>query len=231
MQHYSNSGDTDGDKTPVVGYGAVAFYGEERMQNRTDNRQPLTPEQGAALVALARQTLVRHFGETIAPTDPQRLETKPSDQAFQARCGTFVTLKIDNQLRGCIGSLSATAPILEGVCDNALNAALHDPRFSPLDKKELGAVHIEVSVLSEPVLLAYTDADDLLARLRPGIDGVIIKRGFTSATFLPQVWDQLPQPEPFLSHLCVKAGLPADQWREGDREVRVYLVQYFEEDR
>ena len=75
MQQYSNSGDTDGDKTPVVGYGAVAFYGEERMQNRTDNRQALTPEQGAALVALARQTLVRHFGETIAPTDPQRLET------------------------------------------------------------------------------------------------------------------------------------------------------------
>jgi AmmeMemoRadiSam system protein A len=95
----------------------------------------------------------------------------------------------------------------------------------------LEAVHIEVSVLSEPILLAYTDADDLLARLRPGIDGVIIKRGFASATFLPQVWDQLPQQEPFLSHLCLKAGLPADQWREGDLEVQVYQVQYFEEDR
>ena len=231
LLHYSNSGDTAGDRDAVVGYGAVAFYGDEPMPNRTDNRRPLTPEQGAALVALARQTLVRHFGETTAPADTQQLETLLSDQALQARCGTFVTLKIDNQLRGCIGSLSASAPILEGVCDNTLNAALHDPRFSPLGKKELEAVHIEVSVLSEPVALAYTDADDLLARLRPGIDGVIIKSGFASATFLPQVWDQLPQPEPFLSHLCVKAGLPADQWRKGDLEVQVYQVQYFEEAR
>lgn len=141
------------------------------------------------------------------------------------------SLKIDNQLRGCIGNLSASAPIVKGVCDNALNAAFHDPRFSPLGKKELDAVHIEVSVLSEPVALTYTDADDLVARLRPGVDGVIIKSEFASATFLPQVWDQLPQPEPFLSHLCVKAGLPADQWRKGDLEVQVYQVQYFEEAR
>ena len=201
------------------------------MQNRNDNRRPLTPEQGAALVALARQTLVRHFGETTASADTQRLETRLSDQALQARCGTFVTLKIDNQLRGCIGSLSASAPMTQEVRVNALNAALHDPRFPPLGKKELEAVHIEVSVLSEPVALAYTDAEDLLARLRPGIDGVIIKSGFASATFLPQVWDQLPQPEPFLSHLCVKAGLPADQWRKADLAVQVYQVQYFEEAR
>jgi len=201
------------------------------MQNRTNKRRPLTPDQGAALVALVRQTLARHFGETIAAADTQQLETHLSDRAFQARCGTFVTLKIDNQLRGCIGNLSASAPIVKGVCDNALNAAFHDPRFSPLGKKELDAVHIEVSVLSEPVALTYTDADDLVARLRPGVDGVIIKSEFASATFLPQVWDQLPQPEPFLSHLCVKAGLPADQWRKGDLEVQVYQVQYFEEAR
>ncbi len=231
LLHYSNSGDTTGDRDAVVGYGAVAFYGDEPMQNRTNNRRQLTPDQGAALVAMARQTLARHFGETFAAADAQQLETHLSDRALQARCGTFVTLKIDNQLRGCIGSLSASAPLLEGVCDNALNAALHDPRFSPLGKKELDAVHIEVSVLSEPVALAYTDADDLVARLRPGVDGVIIKSEFASATFLPQVWDQLPQPEPFLSHLCLKAGLPADQWRKGDLEVQVYQVQYFEEAR
>jgi hypothetical protein len=231
LLHYSNSGDAAGDRTAVVGYGAGAFYGDEGMHNRSDNRQPLTAEQGAALVALARRTLVRHFGETTAPADAQRLETLFADQALQACCGTFVTLKINDQLRGCIGSLSATAPIIAGVRDNALNAALHDPRFSPLSKTELEAVQIEVSVLSEPVPLAYTDADDLLARLRPGIDGVIINKGSASATFLPQVWEQLPQPEPFLSHLCVKAGLAADQWREGDLKVRVYQVQYFEEDR
>ena len=229
LLNYSNSGDTAGDKAAVVGYGAVAFYGDEPMQNRTDNRQPLTPEQGAALVALARQTLVRHFSDSTAPADTPGLEMLLADQALQVRCGAFVTLKIDNQLRGCIGSLSATAPLLDGVRDNALNAAFHDPRFPPLGKSELDAVHIEVSVLSEPVPLAYTDAADLLTRLRPGIDGVVIKKGFASATFLPQVWEQLPQPEQFLSHLCVKAGLPAGQWRKGNLEVRVYQVQYFEE--
>lgn len=199
------------------------------MQNQTHVNQPLNPKQGAALVALARQTLARHFGETIASADAQRLETLLAAQALQARCGTFVTLKIDNQLRGCIGSLSASAPIVSGVRDNVLNAAFHDPRFSPLRKTELDAVHLEVSVLSEPVPLVYTDADDLLSKLRPGIDGVIIKKGLANATFLPQVWEQLPEPEPFLSHLCMKAGLPAGQWGDGDLTVLIYRVQYFEE--
>lgn len=201
------------------------------MQNQTNKRQPLTVEQGANLLSLARQTLSGHFGEAAAPADDQHLKMRLADPAFQACCGTFVTLKMDNQLRGCIGNLSATAPIVSGVRDHALNAAFHDPRFSPLRKRELDQVHIEVSVLSEPAPLAYTDADDLLSSLRPGTDGVIIKKGLASATFLPQVWEQLPQPESFLSHLCMKAGLPADEWREGDLMVLVYQVQYFEEDR
>lgn len=213
---------------PHAGY---AFYRDEPMLNQTDNRQPLTAEQGAALVTLARQTLADHFGETAVSADGHHLETRLADQVLQARCGTFVTLKMDDQLRGCIGSLSATVPIVSGVRDNALNAAFHDPRFSPLCKRELDRVQIEVSVLSEPVPLTYTDSVDLLTRLRPGVDGVIIKKGIASATFLPQVWEQLPQPEPFLSHLCMKAGLPADGWREGDLTVLVYQVQYFEEAR
>lgn len=201
------------------------------MQNQTGRQQPLTIEQGANLVSLARLTLANHFGETTAPADAQRLNLQLADPVFQACCGTFVTLRLNNQLRGCIGSLTANAPIVSGVRDNALNAAFHDPRFSPLRKKELDQVHIEVSVLSEPAPLVYTDADHLLSSLRPGIDGVIIKKGPTSATFLPQVWEQLPQPESFLSHLCMKAGLPAEGWREGDLTVLVYQVQYFEEDR
>ncbi|MFO7714100.1 AmmeMemoRadiSam system protein A [Desulfosarcina sp.] len=201
------------------------------MQNPTENRQPLTPEQGSALVVLARQTLARHFGNTIAPADLQHLEAQLADQTLQACCGTFVTLKIDNRLRGCIGSLAATVPIVAGVRENALNAAFHDPRFPPLGKSELDAVRIEVSVLTDPSPLTYTNADDLLSGLRPGVDGVIIKKGFASATFLPQVWEQLPQPEALLSHLCIKAGLPAGAWRKGDLEVQVYQVQYFEEDR
>jgi AmmeMemoRadiSam system protein B/AmmeMemoRadiSam system protein A len=227
--HYSNSGDSTGDKEAVVGYAAIAFYGDEPMQSQTDSEQSLTPRQGTALVTLARQTLARHFGLNVPAADAEALETLLEERALQARCGTFVTLKIDNQLRGCIGSLSASAPMVKGVRDNALNAAFHDPRFPPLSRKELDRVHIEVSVLSEPVPLAYSDADDLIAKLKPGTDGVIIKKGHAGATFLPQVWEQLPESEQFLSHLCMKAGLPAHQWRKGDLKVRVYQVQYFEE--
>jgi len=229
LLHYNNSGDTAGDKDAVVGYGAVAFYGGEPMQSWSES-QALSPKQGAALVALARRTLAGHFGETFSPDETRKLDAQLADPALQTPSGTFVTLKIDNQLRGCIGSLAATAPIVEGVRENALNAALHDPRFPPLKKKELDTVQIEVSVLTEPVALEYSDADDLVAKLKPGVDGVIIKRGYASATFLPQVWEQLPRTESFLSHLCMKAGLPADQWREGDLTVMVYGVQYFEEE-
>ncbi len=199
------------------------------MPTPTQAQPTLTPVQGAALVALARRTLASHFGQAIDPAGAHHQKSLLADQALQAHSGTFVTLTIDGRLRGCIGSLSATTPIVSSVRDNALNAALHDPRFAPLRRRELALVHIEVSVLSEPVALAYTDADDLLSRLRPGIDGVIVKKGSASATFLPQVWEQLPRPETFLDHLCTKAGLSPGQWRRGDLAVQVYQVQYFEE--
>ena len=199
------------------------------MPRQIDDSHHLTPEQGAALVNLARQTLASHFGRAISRGDAESLESMLEDSALQARCGTFVTLTIDNQLRGCIGNLSASMPIVTGIRDNALNAAFHDPRFSPLSDKELDLVRIEISVLTEAVKLEYRGADDLLAKLRPGIDGVILKKGFASATFLPQVWDQLPKPEQFLTHLCMKAGLPATKWRDGDLEIKVYQVQFFEE--
>ncbi|MGA6927566.1 MAG: AmmeMemoRadiSam system protein A [Desulfosarcina sp.] len=198
------------------------------MEKPIETPHPLTREQGAALVALARRTLADHFGQSVASPDGRTIQV---DQALQAHRGTFVTLNINHQLRGCIGSLSPTGPIVDGVRDNALNAAFHDPRFPPLRKSELERVQIEVSVLSTPIPLDYSDADDLLYRLKPGVDGVIIKKGIASATFLPQVWEQLPRPEPFLSHLCLKAGLPADGCRAGDLTVLIYRVQYFEEDR
>jgi len=198
------------------------------MQKRRDDHPVLTPEQGAALVALARRTLADHFGKA-APGDSEEFAQQLVSPALQAHCGTFVTLKHAERLRGCIGSLSASVPIVSGIRENALNAAFHDPRFSPLKKDELADVRIEVSVLSEPAPLDYANAVDLAAKLRPGIDGVIIKKGYASATFLPQVWEQLPQPESFLSHLCMKAGLPADEWRDGDLKVLVYQVQCFEE--
>ena len=138
MLHYSNSGDTAGDKKAVVGYGAVAFYGDESMPSPKEEPQTLTPEQGAALVALARRTLTAHYGAQSQPDDSGDLEARLADRALQAKSGTFVTLKSDNQLRGCIGSLTAAASIVDGVRENALNAAFHDPRFPPLKKKRVG---------------------------------------------------------------------------------------------
>ena len=196
------------------------------MGDEKKKPQPLTDAQGMALVALARQTLAAHFGES---SDDESLAERLRDGRFTQKGGVFVTLKIDNSLRGCIGSLSARTSISAGVRDNALHAAFHDPRFPPLERRELDAVHIEVSVLSEPTPISYTDAGALLAKLRPGVDGVIIEKGAASATFLPQVWKQLPQTEAFLSNLCMKAGLPANEWKRGTLTVKTYQVQYFEE--
>ncbi len=143
--------------------------------------------------------------------------------------GTFVTLNKNGALRGCIGSLTAREPLIDGVRRNAVNAAFEDPRFPPLSKEELNRIKIEVSVLTRPVPLDYSGGADLLEKLNPGIDGVIIRKGARQATFLPQVWDQLPDKKTFLSHLCLKAGLPADAWAAGNLEVSTYRVQAFEE--
>jgi AmmeMemoRadiSam system protein A len=152
-----------------------------------------------------------------------------ADRAFQSRRGTFVTLTIDGQLRGCIGNLEASESIAEGIKRNAVNAAFHDPRFPQLDAKELDKIHIEVSILTDPQPLEYRGSKDLIAKLRPHVDGVILRQGSAVATFLPQVWEQLPRPETFLSNLCRKAGLPGDTWQKGQLEIMTYQVQYFEE--
>ena len=112
---------------------------------------------------------------------------------------------------------------------NAINAAFHDPRFPPLSERELEKVDIEVSILTEPQPLEYADGEDLLTKLRVNVDGVIIRKGHASATFLPQVWEQLPDPEDFLEHLCMKAGLSSNAWRNTKLDVLTYQVQYFEE--
>jgi hypothetical protein len=229
LLNYLNSGDTAGDRSRVVGYAAIAFFGDPPMPAMQEANQLLAPEKGQVLVKLARSTLMEKFGLPLPPSEADRMRSALSDASFQARCGTFVTLKHKGKLRGCIGSLSASDPLAEGVRRNAINAAFHDPRFSPLTEKELGQVEIEVSVLTEPQPLAFRDPEDLLRKLRANVDGVIIRQGHASATFLPQVWEQLPKKEDFLSHLCLKAGLPRDAWKRGKLEVSTYQVQYFEE--
>ena len=229
LLNYLNSGDTAGDRTRVVGYAAIAFFGDPPMPAMKEANQLLALEKGQVLVKLARSTLMEKFGLPLPPAEADRMRSALSDASFQARCGTFVTLKHKGALRGCIGSLSASDPLAEGVRRNAINAAFHDPRFSPLTEKELGQVEIEVSVLTEPQALAFGDPEDLLRKLRANVDGVIIRQGYASATFLPQVWEQLPKKEDFLGHLCLKVGLPRDAWKSGKLEVATYQVQYFEE--
>jgi AmmeMemoRadiSam system protein A len=148
---------------------------------------------------------------------------------FHEKRGVFVTLHCKGQLRGCIGSLGGATTIVQGAMDNAVNAAFNDFRFEPVTAAELDGIEVEVSILSEPRPLAYASVADLVSGLRPGVDGVIIKKGGASATFLPQVWQQLPDVADFLSHLCRKAGLAADAWQQCDLEVITYQVQCFAE--
>ncbi len=183
----------------------------------------LSKEQGRSLLHLARWTLAGEFGE-------QKEECPVLDAALDAEYGTFVTLKIAGRLRGCIGNILPSGSVAEGVRRNAVHAAFHDSRFSPLTNAELGELEIDISVLSKPHILEYSDGDELIAKLQPGRDGVILSLGTASATFLPQVWEQLPTAEMFLGHLCRKAGLMESAWRESQPRIEVYQVQCFEEE-
>lgn len=187
----------------------------------------LPGEKGRLLLELARKTIALQLG--VSYTEKPGLEEKLYDEAFDEQRGTFVTLTINGQLRGCIGNLSSDTTIRQGIMDNAVNAAFHDPRFPPLRPEEFESITIEISLLTEPIKIDYTGPEDLLAKLTPGIDGLIIRKGIHSSTFLPQVWEQLPDKEAFLGHLCLKAGLSTDEWRKGGLLVYTYRVQYFEE--
>ena len=150
----------------------------------------LDKRQGQMLLELARNTLEHRLKNGKNPH-------KPDEPALSQRAAAFVTLKIDGSLRGCIGNLEPVGTLWQGVRDNTLNAAFNDHRFSPLTSDELSAVHLSISILSPPKPLDYKEQEELPSKLRPGIDGVILRDGRRSATFLPQVWQQLPSPNNF----------------------------------
>jgi len=191
----------------------------------TDKDQ-LTAEEGHYLLSVARQTIE----EALFQSMNEPAEDSGSSPKFSERRGTFVTLTMGGQLRGCIGHIIPQESLIEGVKINAINAAFRDPRFKPLAREEFNKIQIEVSILTEPKPLAYQDEEDLLMKLRPGVDGLIIQKGARQATFLPQVWEQLPDKKAFLTHLCLKAGLDADEWKRGELRVSTYQVQAFEEE-
>lgn len=188
----------------------------------------ISDEDGRHLLALARETLRESFKES--GNRAASLMTDLDKGPFREKQGVFVTLEKKGGLRGCIGTIEPVKPILDAVVDNARHAAFHDTRFNPLTPDELKDVTIEISILTPPRKLNYNSAQDLVQRLRPGVDGVILARGGRRATFLPQVWDQLPTPESFLSQLCLKAGLSSRSWKSGDLEISIYQVRSFAED-
>jgi len=187
----------------------------------------LNEQHGRVLLRLARQTIEEQLG--LSPTHPVQPDELDDSDLRQHR-GVFVTLNKRGMLRGCIGSLLGVESILDGVRRHTVNAALHDLRFPMVTGDEAEELQIDISVLTPPQNFEYSDGDDLVQKLRPHVDGVILKvPGGAGATFLPQVWDQLPVPEMFLDHLCLKAGLTKDSWRSGELTVQTYQVQHFEE--
>ena len=226
-----NSGDTAGDRSRVVGYAALALY--EPTAARPSKGDDVTVAADVAMTGKTSDTrgstLLAHARSAIA----QRLgiPTAPMLQApFLADPGaTFVTLKVDGELRGCVGSLQPRRPLGEDVRANAQAAAFDDPRFPPLARAEFDALEVEVSVLSASAPIVVASERELHAQLRPGIDGVTLQWGGRRATFLPQVWESLPDPREFLSHLKRKAGLPLDFWSD-ELAISRYTVEKFTEE-
>jgi len=210
-----NSSDTAGDPERVVGYAAFAFTAE------ADPDQP-DAEKGSTLLKLARAEIASRLGQEAA---------SPAHAGWLAELGaSFVTLTCKGELRGCIGTLEAHRPLGLDVRENAVAAAFRDPRFMPLSRAEFDDIRVEVSLLSPTAALVVASEEHALASLRPGVDGVVFEYRHFRSTFLPQVWEQLPDPARFLAHLKRKAGLPMDFWAEGVRLSR-YTVSKWKESR
>jgi AmmeMemoRadiSam system protein B/AmmeMemoRadiSam system protein A len=199
-----NSGDTAGPKDRVVGYGAWALY-----------EAPVGAAE-AAIQAVGQQLLdlawasIRHGLEHGAPIAPPPVEGRLAEPG-----AAFVTLNRHGQLRGCIGSVMAWRGLAQDVADNAFKSAFGDPRFPPLRPDELEGLSVSLSVLTAPQPMRFVDQADMLAQLRPRIDGLIIEDGGHRALFLPSVWEQLPDKGQFLAHLKAKAGMSPNHWSAG----------------
>jgi len=179
-------------------------------------------DKGQILLSLARSAISDALGQFLDGFTPHH------DDWLKEEGACFVTLKINGNLRGCIGSLEAHRPLFEDVHANAVAAALQDPRFPPLTVDELAKTTIEVSLLSPMQKLDVQSEEETISRLRPGQDGVVFQYGDRKATFLPQVWEQLPDAHQFLAHLRIKAGLPPDFWHP-DVLIYIYKVDKFSE--
>ncbi|ACN15798.1 conserved hypothetical protein [Desulforapulum autotrophicum HRM2] len=212
------------------------------MDKNRDMGFRYSEKQGKILALLARITIGKRLGIGFEKAGLEKVgldrvgldRIRPADfelqlklPVFDRKQGVFVTLHLDGQLRGCMGSLESDESVRKGVERNAVNAAFNDPRFSALTVAEFARVDVEVSVLSRPEPLFPQTPEAIALELVPARDGVVIQKGTARATFLPQVWEQLPEVSDFLSHLCIKAGLAPDEWTRPGLEFSTYQVQHF----
>ncbi len=184
-------------------------------------------EKGRVLLPIARAAISRALNVPREVNESSADETAPW-LAEHGAC--FVTLTQYGELRGCIGTLQAHRPLLADVKSNAVSAALRDPRFAPLNAAELDITTVEISLLSPTQAMDVQGEADALAQLRPGVDGIVFEYASYRSTFLPQVWEQLPQPRQFMAHLKRKAGLPDDFWAEGVKLSRYAVTKWREAD-
>lgn len=187
-----------------------------------------TENQKRELLRLARKTISEGCTRGLPPEQIQEKEDQPD--FFLQKAASFVTLQKRGVLRGCIGSTQAHRSLLDDVIHNAFASAFRDPRFPPVTENELTEIKVEISILTPQQQMEISDERDLLKQLRPGIDGLLIRNPQYSATFLPQVWKQLPNPRQFLAHLKNKAGMAPGSWPE-DMECLRYQCVKFEERR
>jgi AmmeMemoRadiSam system protein A len=219
---YRNSGDAAGEKDRVVSYAAIAFYAPGPNAERGER---FTAEERHFLLDVAKKSL----RETVTGGYVSDLPTNGVSARLLEPKGCFVTLTERGQLRGCIGNILPVQPLCRAVASNAESAASHDPRFQPVRREELEDIHIEISILTEPQPLHFISTTDLLNQLQPKRDGVVLRVGNRSATYLPQVWDQLPDKVEFMNSLAEKAGCTPGAWRNPSVTVSTYQVEAFGE--
>jgi AmmeMemoRadiSam system protein A len=187
----------------------------------TDSAGNLTKKEKEYLIKLAKRSM-RHYLERHEVLKETNIPAK-----FKKKRATFVSVYTNNQLRGCIGSLHAANPLYEDIISNAVAAAFFDNRFPPLSDKEIEAATVEISILTEPERVDFSSPEELLGKIKPKEDGLIITKKVRRATFLPQVWEHFPSRREFLSHLCMKAGLAPDEWKKPGLEVYRYKTKVF----
>ena len=188
------------------------------MPSPDESSTRLSQQDRDTLLALARESIVRGLTSHRA----LQVDTDRYPPKLLAHRACFVTLNRNGSLRGCIGHLEAIQSLLLDVVENAWSAAFRDPRFPPLEASEIADLDIQISVLSPASPLSFSSEQELIDKIRPGIDGLILEEGVHRGTFLPSVWQSLPDPHSFLQHLKAKAGLPGDHWSD---KIRVYRYE------